>query len=91
MGFQLGDVQGKSDEQSRQLADFTSFKNRLVNENADLSRQLEDAESQLNALQRVKSQLSSQLEESKRAADDEARVGANSPSASFSCKSQSAT
>lgn len=67
-------MQAKCDEQTRQLADFGSLKNRLHGESGDLQRQLEEAESQLNALQRLKSQLSSQLEEARRTADEEARV-----------------
>lgn len=45
--LQLSELQQKCDEQTRQLQDFASLKNRLTNENNDLARQLEDAESQV--------------------------------------------
>ncbi|KJH43074.1 myosin head [Dictyocaulus viviparus] len=70
---QYAEAQTKADEQSRQLSDFASLKNRLHNENGDLGRQLEDMENQLNNLHRVKAQLASQLEETKRSYDEEAR------------------
>ncbi|VDD85927.1 unnamed protein product [Enterobius vermicularis] len=70
---QLTDLQSKAEEQSRQLQDCTSVRNRLSNESADLSRQLEDAEEQVNVLQRLKAQINSQLEEVKHAVDEEIR------------------
>lgn len=70
---QYAEAQTKADEQSRQLNDFASLKNRLHNENGELGRQLEDMENQLNNLHRLKSQLASQLEETKRSYDEEAR------------------
>lgn len=75
--LQLAEVQSKADEQTRQLSDFVSMRNRIQGEAGDLGRQLEDAESQLNALQRLKSQLQSQLEEARHTADDECRERQN--------------
>ncbi|KAK0408652.1 hypothetical protein QR680_004074 [Steinernema hermaphroditum] len=71
--IQLAELQTKSDEQGRQLADFAALKARLNNENSDLGGQVEDLENQTNNLHRLKSQLVSQLEEAKRTADEEGR------------------
>uniref|UniRef100_A0A158R688 Myosin motor domain-containing protein n=1 Tax=Syphacia muris TaxID=451379 RepID=A0A158R688_9BILA len=69
----VADLQSKSEEQSRQLQELTSQKNRLHNENSDIARQADDIEEQLAAMTKVKAQLVSQLEEAKRSSIEDTR------------------
>ncbi|WKX94491.1 hypothetical protein Q1695_011625 [Nippostrongylus brasiliensis] len=70
---QVAELQQKVDEQSKQIAEYTTSKGRLVNDNGDLLRQVEELEVQLNTVNRAKAGFSSQLTEAKKAAEDETR------------------
>ncbi len=69
----MAELQGKCDEQTRQLGDYGLLKGRLHGENTDLNRQLEELELQVSNLARLKSTLTSQLDEAKTMANDESR------------------
>ncbi|CAD6189770.1 unnamed protein product [Caenorhabditis auriculariae] len=69
--IQVAELQQKVDEQSRQIADYSSTKVRLANDNNDLVRQVEELEIQLATINRAKTAFSSQLVEAKKAAEDE--------------------
>ena len=60
---QLGDLNDKLDQSSRQANELQSDKSRLTNQNNDLQRQLDEAQEQVNALNKAKSALAKQLEE----------------------------
>ena len=74
MEMQMGELQGKLDDQNRSLGDFDTAKKKLAVENSDLQRQLEEAESQVSQLSKLKATLQSQLDEAKRTAEEESRV-----------------
>ena len=70
---QLGDLNDKLDQASRQANELSSDKSRLSNQNNDLQRQLEEALEQVNALNKAKSSLAKQLEEANTNLEDESR------------------
>ncbi|VDP19816.1 unnamed protein product [Heligmosomoides polygyrus] len=71
--IQVAELQQKVDEQSKQVAEYTTSKGRLLNDNGDLLRQVEELEVHLNTVNRAKAGFSSQLTEAKKAAEDETR------------------
>ncbi|KJH47330.1 myosin head [Dictyocaulus viviparus] len=74
---QLLELRLKADEQSRQLQDLVSSKNRLLSENVDLSQQVEELESKIQAASRLKLQFLNDVDESRRQVEEESRKRQN--------------
>ena len=54
------ELQGKADEQAKQIADLAAHKSRCQAENSELLRTLEEVEAQINATQRLQKQIANQ-------------------------------
>ena len=74
---QLSESNARLDEAQRQIAELSSQKSRMVQENSDLQRQLEEAESGGSALTKLRAQLAAQLDDLKRQVEEESRVSAS--------------
>lgn len=73
---QANDLGARLADTQKELAEMTSQRNRMQNENAELQRRLSDSETQVGQLGRLRVGLAQQLDESKSVLEDEQKARA---------------